>query len=60
MVKKVTANAGDVRVMGLIPGWGRFPGGEHVSLLQYSFLEKEPVDRRAWRATVHSVAQSQT
>ena len=33
-------NAGDVRDMGLIPGWGRSPGGGHGSPLQYSFLEK--------------------
>ena len=25
MVKNSPANAGDVRDMGLIPGWGRFP-----------------------------------
>ena len=36
MVKKMPVNAGDV---GLIPGWGRSPGGGHGSSLQYSCLE---------------------
>ena len=30
-----------------IPGWGRSPGGEHGSPLQYSCLEN-PMDRGAW------------
>ena len=55
MVKKPPANAGDVRDIGLIPGSGRSPGGEYDNPLQYSFLEN-PMDRRAWRATVHTVA----
>ena len=29
VVKNLPANAGDVRNTGLIPGWGRSPGGEH-------------------------------
>ena len=45
---------------GLIPGSGRSPeGGGLVNLLQYSCLEN-PVDRGAWRATVHVVAKSRT
>ena len=44
---------------GLIPGPGRSPGGGHGNPLQYSCLEN-PMDRGAWRATVHSIAQSQT
>ena len=32
-------NAGDIRVAGLIPGLGRYPGGEHDNPLQYSCLE---------------------
>ena len=40
-------------------GSGRSPGGENGYLLQYSCLEK-PMDREAWRATVHQVVQSQT
>ena len=27
VVKNPPANAGDIRDVGLIPGWGRFPGG---------------------------------
>ena len=42
-----------------VPGSGRTPGGEHGNPLQYSCLEN-PVDRGAWRATVHGVAKSRT
>ena len=45
--------------MGLIPGLGRSPGEGHGNLLQYSCLEN-PINRGIWRATVHSVAKSQT
>ena len=38
-------------------GLGRFPGGGHGNLLQYSCLEN-PMDRGAWQATAHSVAKS--
>ena len=54
-VKDPPANAGDA---GLIPGLGRFLG-EGNNSVQYSCLEN-PMDRRAWWATVHGVAQSQT
>ena len=37
---------------GLIPGWGSSPGEGHGNPLQYSCLE-HPMDRDAWRATVH-------
>ena len=33
------------------------PGGEHGSPLQYSCLE-DPMDRGAWRATVHGVTEN--
>ena len=59
MVKNSPANAGDVRDTGSIPGSGRFPGGGHGNPLQYSCLEN-PMDRGAWWAMVHRVAQSQT
>ena len=39
MVRNLSANAGDVRDVGLIPGWGRSLGVGHGNLLQYSFLE---------------------
>ena len=53
------ADAGDIRDVGLTPGLGRSPGGGHGNPLQYSCLES-PMDREAWRATVHVVAESQT
>ena len=59
MVKKLPVNAGDVRDAGLIPGLGRSPGEGWGSPLQYSWLEN-PMDRRAWWATVHGVAKSWT
>ena len=59
MVKNVPANAGDVRDMGSIPGSERSPGGGHDNPLQYSCLEN-PMDREAWRVTVHGVAESGT
>ena len=39
VVKNRSANAGDVRDVGLIPWLGRSPGGGHGNALQYSFLE---------------------
>ena len=57
MVKNLPANAGDVRDMGSVSGLGRSPGGGHGNPLQYSCLEN-PMDRGAWQATVHRVAQS--
>ena len=59
MVKNSPANAGDIRVVGSIPGSGRSPGGSHGNPLQYSCLEN-PMDRGAWQATVHRVTKNQT
>ena len=59
VVKNPLANAGDIRDEGSVPGSGRAPGGGHGSPLQYSYLEN-PMDRGAWRATVHRVAESDT
>ena len=56
MVKNLPAMWEDV---GWIPGSGRSPGGGHGTPLQYSCLEN-PMDRGAWRGTVHGVAKSQT
>ena len=58
-VKKPPAEAGDLRDVGSIPGLGRSPGGGTGNPLQYSCLEN-PMDRGAWRATVHRVTKSQT
>ena len=59
MVKNLPASSGNVRDVGLIPVLGRSPGGGHGNPLQYSCLEN-PMDRGAWQATVHKVAESQT
>jgi len=39
VVKNLSANAGDLRVTGLIPESGRSPGGWHGNPLQDSCLE---------------------
>ena len=54
VVKNLSANVGDLRDVGLIPGLGRSPGGRHGNPLQYSSL-KNLMDRGAWRATIHKV-----
>ena len=59
VVKKLPANAGDIREAGLIPEWERSPAGGHSNPLQHSCLEN-PLDRGAWRATVHRVTRSRT
>ena len=41
------------------PGSGRSPGGKLDNPFQYSCLEN-PMDRGAWRATVHRVTKSWT
>ena len=56
-VKKLPANAWDIRDTGLIPESGRSPGGGHGNPLQYSCLENL-MDREAWWATVHGVTKS--
>ena len=43
VVKNLSANAGDVRDMGSVPGLGRSPGGGHGNPLQYSCLENPMV-----------------
>ena len=58
-LKNPPANAEDIRDVGSIPGLGRFPGGGHGNPLPYSCLEN-PMDRGAWRARVHRVAESDT
>ena len=58
VVKNPPANAGDIRDPGSIPGSGRAPGGGHGNLLQCFCLEN-PMDRGAWRATVHEVIERQ-
>ena len=53
-VKESACNVGD---LGSIPGSGRSPGEGNGNALWYSCLEN-PMDREAWRATVHGVTES--
>ena len=59
VIKNLSANPGGVRVRGSVLQAERSPGGGHSNPLQYSYLEN-PMDRGAWRATVHSVTESDT
>jgi len=59
VVKNPPANAGVAGDAGLIPDLGRSPEERNGNPLQYSCLGN-PMDRRAWRATVHRVAKSWT
>ena len=58
VVKKLPASAGEAGDTGSIPGLGKSPGEGNGNPLQDSCLGN-PVDRGAWRATVHGVAKSQ-
>ena len=53
VVKNLPANAGDT---GSIPGSGKSPKGGNGHPLQYSCL-RNPMDRGAWWAAVHGVAE---
>ena len=53
--KESACNAGD---LGSIPGLGISSEEGHGNPLQYSCLERIPMDRGAWQATVHGVAES--
>ena len=59
VVKNLPTNTGDVRDVSSITGLERSPGGGHGNSLQYSCLEN-PMDRRAWWATVHRAGESDT
>ena len=52
-------SACNARHLGSIPGSGRSPGEGNGNPLQYSWLVNL-MDRGAWRAAVHGVANSQT
>ena len=58
-IKDLPASSRDIRDTSSVPGLGRSLGGGHGNPLQRACLEN-PMDRGAWRATVHRVAQSQT
>ena len=51
--KESACNAGD---RGSIPESERYPGEGNGNLLQYFCLEN-PMDRGAWRATIHGVVR---
>ena len=57
--KEPPANAGDTGDAGLITGSGRSPGGGCGNPLQCSCLENS-MEKGAWWATVHGIAESQT
>ena len=59
VVKNLPAKAGDLRDLCSIPGSGRPPGEGNGNPFQDSCL-KNPMNRRAWWATVQSVTKSQT
>ena len=59
VVKNLSANAGDARDRGSIPGLGRSPGIGNGNPLEYSCLEST-MDRRTRHATVHGVTRSWT
>ena len=46
VLKNLTASAGDVRVVDLIPGLGKFPGGRHGLPIPV-FLPGEPHGQRS-------------
>ena len=56
--KNPSLNAVDIKVEGSILGSGRSFKGGHRNPPQYSWLEN-PMDREAWKATVHEVTKSQ-
>ena len=58
-VKKSACNTGDAGGVGSIPDLGRSSRAGHGNSLQSSCLEN-PMDRKAWWATVHGVAKSLT
>ena len=57
--KESACNAGDTGDPDPIHGSGRSPGGGNGNLFQCSCLEN-PMDRGAWQARVHGVAESDT
>ena len=59
VVNNPPANIGDLRDERSVPGSGSSPGEGHSNPLWYCCLES-PMERGAWRATVHRVTKSQT
>ena len=59
MVKNPPTNAGDARIVGLIPEFGRSLGVGNGNPRQHSCLENL-MDNGAWQVTVRGVAKSWT
>ena len=57
VVENPSANSGDARNVGSIPGSGRSPRVGNGNPRQYSCLENS-LDRGAWWAAVHGVTKS--
>ena len=57
MVKNLPATAGDTRDVGSIPRMGGSPGGGNGIPLHSSCLGN-PMDRGAWKATVHRATKN--
>ena len=56
VIKNLPDNAGDARDASSILGSGRSPGEGLGNPFQYSCLEN-PMDRRAWQATVYGITK---
>ena len=59
VVKNPPANEGGSGETDSIPRSGKSPGGGNGNPPQYS-CQEYPMDREAWRATVHEVTESDT
>ena len=62
VVKNLTASARDIRDVGSVPGSVRSPGGGYDNPLSLERTQpslENPMNREAWRATVHGVTKSQ-
>ena len=59
LVKNPPTSAGELIEESSIPGLGRCPGEGHSNPFQYPCQENH-MDRGAWWATVHGVAESDT
>ena len=57
--KEPACNAEDTGDIGSIPGSGRSPGGGNGNPLQH-FCLVNPMDRGAWRTTIHRITKIQT
>ena len=59
MVKNLPANAGDAGRQGFNPWVGKIALEKEMATHSQNCCLEHPMDRGAWRATVHGVAQSQ-